>query len=111
MFHIHSSCLTLSTPCVQVQVAEQAKEIRRLKDPDKDLIYKIQRLETELTEAKTANRKLELEKGVVKTSLTKLQAQYDSLQRERGTLVKMQHKLQKENQKVKTTNKKLKLSS
>nr|KAG5699943.1 hypothetical protein BaRGS_018242 [Batillaria attramentaria] len=94
-----------------VQVADQAKEIARLKDPDPEMVYRIQTLQSELTESKTANRKLELEKGAIKSNLQKLQASYNAMLKERGILSKENIQLHKENELVKTTNKKLVLAS
>uniref|UniRef100_A0A2C9M2Q1 Uncharacterized protein n=1 Tax=Biomphalaria glabrata TaxID=6526 RepID=A0A2C9M2Q1_BIOGL len=96
---------------LQVLVDQKHKEILHLRDPDKDMVHQIKILSDEVTLLRTQTRRLNEEKGLLKSRNQKMESTIDETYKLKSKLSQERDDLWRENQELKQRYRKLALAT
>ncbi|RUS81225.1 hypothetical protein EGW08_011019, partial [Elysia chlorotica] len=87
---------------LQVALAQKEKEILHLRDPDKEMVHSLRILQDEVTLLRTQTRRLNEEKGLLRSRSQKVEASLDDSHKARNKLALERDNLVRENQELRT---------
>ncbi|GFR75797.1 hypothetical protein ElyMa_005784100 [Elysia marginata] len=85
---------------LQVLVDQKEKEILHLRDPDKEMVHNLRILQDEVTLLRTQTRRLNEEKGLLRSRSQRMEASLDESHKARNKLAVERDNLLRENQEV-----------